>query len=401
MANNQFVPIHPATLKWIRIELGLSIQQAADKLKLSAEQLQNWENGSEGITLSQAKKIAEKYKVSLPFLYLKETPKKHRFKSIIDFRSANHQENFSDRLCWAIKTIHDRQIWMREFLQAEDKKPLEWLGKFSNTNNITGIAQKCQLWLDVRQDEISALKNNKEALDYWKAKIESKGVVIAQNNNHRFSQVDRKEYSGLVLYDKYVPFILLNPKDSYARRIFTLLHELAHLLVKPQSSLSLLDFRTDEDEYDEVEVLCNNIASNILLDKASIDSNWDEKLSIKDNIAELTKQFKASYSATAVAIKKNGIISQQDLDELLDFYKKQDEKNREQLDIANSKFFLPPKPDKQVLDRCGKLLTTQVLTAYEQGSINASDIHSVLGMKLKYLGDLSERLHFPLHRWAK
>ena len=390
MANNQPVPVHPATLKWIRIELGLSTQQVADKLKLSIEQLQNWESGSEGITLSQSKKIAKKYKVSLPFLYLKQTPKKHRFKSIIDFRSASYQENFSDRLCLAIKTIHERQVWMREFLQEEGQKPLEWLGRFSGSNNIDNIAKQCRQWLEIKQQEISDLKDDKEAFYYWIEKIEAKGVIVANNNNHRFSQIDRKEYSGLVLYDQYAPLILLNPKDSYARRIFTLLHELAHLLVKPESCLSLIDFRTDESEYDEVEVFCNNIASNILIDSSFIKNNWQHTLSFDDNVEKFINKFKVSYSAFAVAIKKINIINQTKLNELLDFYKQQ--------------YKQQPKggrtvPDKQVLDRCGKLLTTQVLTAYEQGSINASEVHGVLGMKLKYLGDLSERLQFPLHRW--
>lgn len=400
MKDKIFVPIHPETLKWIRIELGLSSKQVADKINVSIKQLNNWENGNDGITLSQAKKLAEKYKVSLPFLYLKEISKKHRFKNVIDFRNQSHKKKFSDKLCLAIKITNERQTWLREFLQAEEEKPLEWLGKFSRTRNIINIAKRCRQWLGIEQGEINDLKDNKEALDYWKTKIESKGVVVASNHTHAAYKIDRKEFSGLVLYDEYAPFILLNPKDSPARQIFTLLHELAHLLVKPENSLSMINFRADESEYDEIEVICNNIASNILINRETIKSFWNEKSSkkssIKDNISSLSKIFKASQSAIALVVKGNGIINQTELTKLLDFYKKEYEKNlRKSKEKSGGRII----PDKQVLDRCGKLLTTQVLTAYEQGSINASEIHDVLGLKLKYLGDLSKRLDFPLHRW--
>lgn len=401
MKNKIFVPVHPNTLKWARIELGLSLEQVADKTSFSIEKLENWEHGKQGIVLTQAKKLAKKYKVSLPFLYLKQTPTKHHFKSIIDFRSENYKNNYSDRLCLAIKTAHARQVWMRQFLQTENHQPLDWLGSFSNEKNTAYIAQKCRQWLGVEQNEIIALKDNKQTLDYWITKIEEKRVIVAQNNNHRFSQVDRKEYSGLVLYDNYAPFILLNPKDNPSRKIFTLLHELAHLLVNQNSSLSLIDFRTDDSEYDETEVFCNNIASNILIDTEVIKHDINVSLSIEESIEKFTKQFKVSYSAVAVAMKKTNIISQNKLEELLDFYKSKYKQflAQEKLAINNKSQIFQSKPDKQTLDRCGKLLTTQVLTAYEKGSINASEVYDVLGMKLKYLNNLSSRLNFPLHRW--
>lgn len=393
-SNNQFAPVYPDTLRWIRIELGLSLEQVAKKTKFSIEQLQNWEQGTQGITLTQAKKIADKYKVSLPFLYLKKTPKKHRFKSIVDFRTESQKENFSDRLCFAIKTAQHRQMWMREFLQEEGHSPLDWLGMFSNNQDIGNIATHCKKWLGITQHDISALTDDKEALDYWMGKIEEKGVIVANNHTHNAYKIDRTEYSGLVLHDEYAPLILLNPKDKPSRRIFTLVHELAHLLIKPESSLSLIDFRTNVKEYDKVEVFCNAIASHILIDYAHINTHLNKASSVEDNIERFVNKFRVSYSAIAVAIKKLNIINQEQLDELLDFYKKEYINNLKKSTGGRTV------PDKQVLDRCGKLLTIQVLTAYEQSSINASEVHGVLGMKLKYLGDLSKRLKFPLHRWT-
>lgn len=387
-----FTPVHPQTLRWIRIELGLSLEQVAQKTKFSIEELQSWESGTEQLTLSQTKKIAKKYKVSVPFLYQKQTPKKHRFKSIVDFRSEKQQEYFSDRLHLAIKKAHFHQTWMSDFLQSGGQVPLEWIGRFSNSSSVDEIAEECRNWLNIKQEEITVSKDDKAAFDYWVGKIEEKGVIVASNHTHNAYKIDRKEYSGLVLYDRYAPLILLNPKDKPSRKIFTLLHELAHLLVKPESCLSLVDFRINENEYDALEVFCNNISSAILIDKNGINQFWEEQASVEDNIEILTKKFKISYSAVAVALKKYNIINQEKLDQLLGFYKGQFQQN-ESITTGGRTF-----PDKQVLDRCGKLLVTQVLNAYEQGSINSLEVYDVLGMKLKYLNKLSDRLKFPLSR---
>ncbi|MCZ6802415.1 MAG: XRE family transcriptional regulator [Proteobacteria bacterium] len=388
------VPIHPPALRWAREEIGLTLEKAVAKTKFDIAQLQKWEDGEEKISLPQAKKLAEKYKVSLPFLYLKNIPKDHQFEKLIDFRRDNEKHFYSDRLCLAIKTARSRQEWMSNILQTEGKQPLNWLGAFDVETDAETIAIECKNWLNVNSAEIAQLKDGKEALAYWISKVENKGVLVAVNHTHSAYRVDRKEYSGLVLHDDYAPLILLNPQDNPSRRIFTLIHELSHLLLKQDSSISLINFRMNYSEYDVIEVLCNKIASTILVDKEFIKNNWSVEKAPIDSINFFTHQFNISHSAIAVAVKTLGLISQNSLDEILNFYDEQYRKNLSKPQGGRTV------PDKQTLDRCGRLLTTQVLNAYEQGSINASEVYDVLGMKLKYLGALSKRLGFPLHRWV-
>ena len=395
MAKKQYVPIHPATLAWARVEVGLSCEQVAEKTKWSVAEIKAWEAGSSGITMSDGRKLAQKYKVSLPFLYRRDTPKQHTFDNIKDFRNISRQDTLSSRLCVAIRDATHKQQWLRNFLIEEEHAPLQWLGAHSANSDATAIAEHIRDWLGIRVDDISALKNAKEALDYWVDKIEAKGVVVASNSTHGSHNIPREEYSGLVLYDEYAPLILLNPADSLPRRIFTLLHELAHLIIGRTSNMSLVDFKIDDGEYDATEVLCNTIASDVLISRDVVNECWNSALSVRENIDALQQKLHCSRSAIAVALKRYGSITQQQLRELLDFYR---EKYYEYANTAvpsGGRAY----PDKQAIDRCGKLLTTRVLTAYEQGSINALEIYDVLGMKLKHLTALSERLRFPLHRW--
>ncbi len=72
------VPVHSATLKWAREEIGLSTQEVADKLQQPLETVEAWETGEAGMGLSIARKLANTYKISLPVLYLQNIPEEWR-----------------------------------------------------------------------------------------------------------------------------------------------------------------------------------------------------------------------------------------------------------------------------------------------------------------------------------
>lgn len=389
------VPVHPATLKWARVEVGLSVQQSAEKLKVTVEQINNWEAGETGIGLSNARKLAEKYKISLPTLYLQTIPEQWREERLEDFRKSESKNPYSYQLCCAIRDARTRQLWMHEYLQSENAQSLDWLGYFSDNKNVKHIAKWLFDWLEINREDITKLKNDKDALSYWIDKIESKRIIVSSNKTHSAYKIEHSEYSGLVLYDNYAPLILLNPADSPARRIFTLVHELAHLLLDDKSGVSKIDFRQDPAGYGPIEVLCNRVASQVFIDDDYLKDRWNDGDNLKETIQRLALDLKISHSAIAVKLKLLGLIDPETLDGLL--YKYQQRFLEAQ---GNNPSGGRAVPDKQVLDRCGKFLTQSVLAAYEQGSVNATEIYDVLGLKLKYLSKLSNRLKFPLHRWV-
>ncbi len=390
----KIVPIDPATLRWAREQMGLSLQQAADKMKWSVEQLGAWESGAQGIKLSDARKLAEKYKVSLQLLYLKTIPDEWQVEKPKDFRRADNREDYSYQLCMAIRDARIRQSWMREYLKEENEKSLDWIGSFSGQNNITRIADWILKWLDIDRQKIADFTDDKQTLSYWIEKFEDRRIIVSTNSTHSAHKIAHAEYSGLVLYDDYAPLILLNPTDSPARRIFTLVHELAHLLLDDSSGVSQIDFKQQDAMYDPVETMCNRVASKVLINDGYLQSQWNDNDNLEETIHALASNLKISHSAIAVKLKELGFIDQTRLDALLDEYQRLYLETLENRTDGGRTV-----PDKNVLDRCGKLLTQSVLTAYEQGSINATEIYDVLGIKLKHLGNLSNRLQFPMHKW--
>lgn len=387
-------PVHPPTLQLLRIDLGLSIEQLAANLKENEEQIRNWESGKDSIGLTNAKSLAKALKVSLYHLYLKEIPREWQADGLVDFRHNQHQRPFSVQLRLALREARERQSWMAEFLKNEGESSLDWLGKFSGQEvTLSDISNWILSWLEIDRKEIANMRDMGTAYLYWVERIENKRILVCTNNTRAKRKIDRHEYSGFVLYHDYAPLIMLNPADNPARRIFTLLHELAHLLVENRSSLSRIDFRQNPFNCHSVEVLCNEIASEVLLDEQNLLEIW-ESSAVEKSISEISKVFKVSQSAVAVRLWRLNLIEQSALITLLNFYRESFLKAQSSRTQVRRSC-----PDKLVIDRCGKLLVTSVLDAYERGSIDSIEIYDVLKIKLKYLQKVSNRLGYPLHRW--
>ena len=387
-------PVHPPTLRRLRKDLGLTIEQLSVNRNKNEEQILNWENGEDSIGLSNARKLASALKVSLYHLYLKDIPDEWQLDGLVDFRHIQHQRPFSIQLRLALREARERQSWMAEYLTNDGESALEWLGKFADKKEHSNkIAEWILSWLGVDRNEIANMKDIGIAYRYWVEKLENKRILVCTNNTHAQRKIDHNEYSGFVLHHNYAPLIMLNPADNPARRIFTLLHELAHLLVENRSGVSRIDFRRKPSECHHVEVLCNQIASEVLLDEQRLLENWDSR-AVKESISEIAKIFKVSHSAVAVRLRRLNLIEQSTLIDILEYYRKRFLESQSVRTQGGRSY-----PDKQVIDQCGKLLVTNVLDAYERGSIDSIEIFDVLKLKLKYLVKVSDRLGYPLHRW--
>lgn len=87
------------------------------------------------------------------------------------------------------------------------------------------------------------------------------GVLIFETYD-----VDIEEMRGLSIYHDIVPIILLNGKDSVNGRIFSLFHELTHLLLG-ESAICGDDLERD------IEVFCNAVSGEFLVPAKDLTKN--------------------------------------------------------------------------------------------------------------------------------
>jgi len=99
-----------------------------------------------------------------------------------------------------------------------------------------------------------------EALNAWKTAVEVKGILVFQA-----TKIDMIEMRGISIHLRPFPIVILNSADAPNGRVFTIMHELAHILLKESG---LCDFRESDggsaEDYAK-EVYCNMVAGTVLV----------------------------------------------------------------------------------------------------------------------------------------
>ena len=217
--------ITPSVIQWAREQSKLSIDEAARKIRRSAEEIRGWENGSLRPSISQARKAAEVYRRPLAAFYLPEPPSE--FETLRDFRSLPSAEfrEYSPELSLLIRTTQYRQEWVREYLIEEGVEPLSFVGSSTLQDDPRDVANNILQVLDISSEDQQKCNSRQEALRLWLEKAEMAGIFV-----FRQRQIDLQEARGFLISDDFAPFVFINSDDSKAAQIFTLAHELAHFL---------------------------------------------------------------------------------------------------------------------------------------------------------------------------
>lgn len=387
--------VTPSVMCWARERAGLSILEAANKLKRPKEEIEAWELGDKKPTIAQARKASEIYRRPLAVFYLPKPPLE--FDTLRDFRRLPNEDNrmFSRELLEVVRTAFEHQHWVREFMEEEGVSALPFIGSATLKDNPKEIAEQILKTFEIAPDEQCKAQSRFYALKLWIVKVESKGVFI-----FRKGTIDLQACRGFVLSDNIAPFIYLNSDDADAAMMFTLVHELAHLWLNLSgvSNLgSMGTFITHEDS--EVEMFCNQVASEALIYaerfKREIEK-LNSSLTTEEKIERLSRIFKVSEEAIARKLLRYNYISRSRYNELREYYQnrwielKQIEEQKAKEREGGPSYYVTK------VSHNGLLYTQTVISAYLGGRISGRDASSLLGVKLNNLSKLAIHAGTPL-----
>src|SRR5690554_2020542 len=79
---------------------------------------------------------------------------------------------------------------------------------------------------------------------------------------------------GMSIYDPVFPIIVVNRKDEYSARTFSLMHEFVHILTRTPGICDSLGIESQSSF--AIEIKCNEIAAETLIPQRALlqDSNW-------------------------------------------------------------------------------------------------------------------------------
>lgn len=261
--------INPQMLTWARERLGLSVPEFAKKLAQKEDKLVAWEAEEAKPTFKQAINFAKKAHIPFAYLFLPEPPVEQPL--LADLRTVGSQDlgKYSVELNDTIKLMQGRQFWYRDFLLAEGANKLDFVGSFQNNLDVNALVKAIRNKLD-----LNTLTRKGDWEDYYRTlvnKIEALGVLVMRQSflDHHTRPLRVEEFRGFALADDYAPLIFINHADAPGPRLFTLMHELAHLWIGVSG---VSDLNTSAEK--ESEQFCNAVAAELLVPETEFKKNW-------------------------------------------------------------------------------------------------------------------------------
>jgi Zn-dependent peptidase ImmA (M78 family) len=264
MKHDSVTGVEPEILRWARKSVGLTVTDVADMLKRHPEEIEAWEDGRAAPTYPQLEKLAYQiYKRPLAIFFLPSPPEEslpqREFRTLPD---ADMQTLARDTYLH-IRRAHAYQIGLQELFDGHNpaERPIWKAITLSQSQEVALQAAAIRDYLGILLDQQTAWKSDERALKAWRKTIEGCGVFIFK------AAFKQKDISGFCLMDEHLPVIYLNNSTTKTRQIFSLLHELAHLLLS-MNGLSKFDTSYIErlpKREKEIERFCNAIAAEVLI----------------------------------------------------------------------------------------------------------------------------------------
>lgn len=372
------VPVNNRVLVWARQERGLSEEQAAQKLKLTLDELAAFEAGDKKPSVALLDRIAKKYRLPFASLLMPEPLPASSRPSTADFRTHGGKEPVWDVKLMSALDVVNLQIEILTELREHhaDLFNAPALRRYAISDSAIEVATKERTLFGVDVTTQMAWPSAAQAFRYWRALVERSGLFV-----QIMDLGPENLCRGLSIYDERgIPMAVINGDEGEgAARTFTLLHEYAHLLVREPGV-------SDQNRTNKIERWCNQFAAYFLMpedrfrkEAAAIDpeSIWSDT-----SIRKLAKLFNVSMSAVALHLEDVGLAKAGLYERKLDEWRKR----------KKSKGGPPMGYAERQVHRLGVRHTSVVLDAVDRKYINPIEAFELTDVDPKHFPDLKNEV---------
>lgn len=302
-------------LTWARERAGMSLTDVAQRVKKDEGVIADWEAGTSVPTYPQLEKLAYSvFKRPVALFFFPDPPQEldpeHSFRTLPDFEA----RDLAAQTRYRIREAQAFQLSLREL--TGHRNPAET--KLFREVTFHPAADVQQLAAEVRHklgvslaQQTHRWRSYDEALKGWRSAVESRGIFVFKNT---FKQ---REVSGFCLYDSEFPIVYLNNSTAPARQIFTLFHEVAHILAQTSGITKVNDSYIGalRGEARDIEVFCNRFAAELLVPEGDVKTRVTD-LTLTDNVIhEVAREYKVSREVIARRLLDLRLLTRNDYEE--------------------------------------------------------------------------------------
>jgi Zn-dependent peptidase ImmA (M78 family)/transcriptional regulator with XRE-family HTH domain len=297
------IPVTPALITWARERARFSIEELRNEFR----NIEAWEAGEAFPTYPQLEQLSDAFKVPIALFFFPEPPDippiRESFRTLPDVQF----EELPREIRFLMRKAKAFQINLAELNDGQNAAVRLILRDlhFSSDMNIHEMTLHVRDYLGVTLEMQIDWPDSDAAFDNWRNVLEGVGIYAfkdAFKNNY---------YSGFCLYDDTFPIIYIN-NSVKTRQIFTLFHELAHLLFHTSGIV------TDDDAFAEdlspdgrrIEVICNQFAAEFLLPSARFATELQGRTPNERTAEQLANRFHVSRESIFRRFLDRNLISE-------------------------------------------------------------------------------------------
>ena len=367
------IKVNNDILVWARQELNITQEEVADRMGRNIEDIVNWEEGKDYPTYAQLEKLAYTiYKRPLAVFFFPNIP--NIPKNNGKFRTLDN-EIFNEIPTRIIELMNQARV-MQLNLQELDSNSRIRITELELDIHEQNFYEKLRDVLGVDIELQKKAKNMSDAFEMWRSAFYECGVYV-------FKEAFKdNSFSGFCLYDIKYPVIYINNSMSYSRQIFTLFHELCHILIKTSGIDKADDDYISRLELDnrKLEMICNMFAGKFLVPTNDLLKLIDNVEINEKNIEKLSKKYSVSRDVILRKLLDRGKISKEAYEKKHSDY--QDEMYRKPINNGGGNYYNTKKA------YLGENYINDVCSNYYSGKIDLYETANYLNVRVEAIPQL-------------
>ena len=367
------IPVNPELVAWARRESGYEIERVAKRLGVKAERVEAWERGELQPTARQMGLLARFLQRPLSTFFLPRPPNLPALAA--EYRRLPGVEPG--------KESPELRLALRQMLIRRDNA-LNLMGELGTpvprfrlrahlSESPADVGARLRAALGVSTEEQLGWPSEWAAWPAWRAAVEQAGVLVFV-----FSRVALDEARGLALLRHPLAAVGVNGKEIPEGKIFTLLHEVVHLmLASGHEEAPALEEKRSPAEWLSVERFAEVAASHAIVPEPTLRSQVTA-LGLRpewtvSSVRRLARRFRITPLATATRLRESGFMSWKTYRDW-----------REEWDIHVAG--LPPRrggiatPAEKALNSAGRPFAQLVIEALSANRITSADAARYLNL---------------------
>jgi Zn-dependent peptidase ImmA (M78 family)/transcriptional regulator with XRE-family HTH domain len=362
-------PINNKILEWFIADYNISIEEVAKKTGSTSAKVQSWINGSDSPTYKQAENLAYKvFKKPLAIFFMAELPTvlsvKKKFRSLPDYLFDT--TSYKTRL--AINKADFYKLALAELYKKNPAAELIFKTiKATTQSNVADLAKKIRELMGIDLAQQKGFKDKYKAFNFYRSALERNGIFTFQLQ----LEGDR----AFCLLDDEYPVIILNSGDSPYSKIFSLFHELAHILIENE------DIYLEEDlpmyTNDPQEVFCNKVAAEVLVPIAEFVITYAKNVNVLDE--SIIKSIASDYCVSREVILRRFLAIGKTTSSIYTDYKKKWDTSFAKGNSGGGDYY------RSKVSALGKTYVHKVIDGFRNGFLNDRQITNFLDIKYAQL----------------